>query len=90
MKSIALRVRQRRLEMNYTQKGLAAKADLKLPTYRRFEQTGEISLAALLRVAFVMHALDEFNNLFSAPIYSSIEDVVDNRVNNRKRGSNNG
>ena len=39
---IAARVKTRRLELNLTQEGMAARAGLKFATYRRFEQTGEI------------------------------------------------
>ena len=41
---IAARVKARRLELDLTQEGLAARAGVKFATYRRFEQTGEISL----------------------------------------------
>jgi len=41
---IASRVKARRLELNLTQEGLSTRAGLKFATYRRFEQTGEISL----------------------------------------------
>lgn len=37
---IAARVKTRRLELNLTQEGMAARAGLKFATYRRFEQTG--------------------------------------------------
>ena len=37
MSGIAQRVKQRRLEKGWTQKMLAAKAGLSLPSYRRFE-----------------------------------------------------
>ena len=43
-KQIASRVKARRLELNLTQEGMSAKAGVKFATYRRFEQTGEISL----------------------------------------------
>ena len=46
-KQIAARVKARRLELNLTQEGIATRAGLKFATYRRFEQTGEISLKAL-------------------------------------------
>ena len=47
---IAARVRARRLELNLTQDGFASRAGLKFATYRRFEQTGEISLIGLLQI----------------------------------------
>ncbi len=48
-KQIASRVKARRLELNLTQEGMSAKAGVKFATYRRFEQTGEISLRGLLQ-----------------------------------------
>ena len=40
---IAARVKTRRLELNLTQEGMAARAGLKFATYRRFEQIGRAS-----------------------------------------------
>ena len=46
-RQIAARVRERRLELDLTQEGMAARSGVKFATYRRFEQTGEISLKGL-------------------------------------------
>ena len=72
---IAMRVKARRLELNLTQEGLATRAGLKFSTYRRFEQTGEISLKGLLRVRLALNALSDFNGLFAQKQYRSL-DVV--------------
>ena len=60
---IAARVKTRRLELDLTQEGLAARAGVKFATYRRFEQTGEISLKGLLQVGFALNALTDFDAL---------------------------
>ena len=60
---IAARVKARRLELNLTQGGMAARAGLKFATYRRFEQTGEISLKGLLQIGFALDSLHEFDVL---------------------------
>lgn len=60
---IAARVKACRLELNLTQEGLATRSGVKFATYRRFEQTGEISLRGLLQVGFALNCLDEFNAL---------------------------
>ena len=88
-KALAVRVRSRRLELNLTQEGLALRADVKLPTYRRFEQTGEISLSALLRIAMALDSLADFNNLFSQRKYETIDEILQNSVPKRKRGKKN-
>ncbi|MBR5983525.1 MAG: helix-turn-helix transcriptional regulator [Bacteroidales bacterium] len=88
-KGIASRVKLRRLELNLTQEGLALRADVKLPTYRRFEQTGEISLSALLRIAMALDALGDFNQLFAQRKYESIDEILQNSKTKRKRGKKN-
>ena len=64
MSGIAQRVKQRRLEKGWTQKMLAAKAGLSLPSYRRFESSGEISVRSLVMLAFALDMTDEFETLF--------------------------
>lgn len=83
---IAMRVKSRRLELDLTQKGLAERAGIKFATYRRFEQTGEISLTGLLQIGFALNALSDFDVLFSQKQYQSIEDVLDDSIVTRKRG----
>ena len=75
-KQIATRVKARRLELNLTQEGIAARAGLKFATYRRFEQTGEISLKGLLQIGFALNALSEFDALFVQKQYQSLDDVI--------------
>lgn len=87
---IASRVKARRLDMNLTQEGLALRAGLKAPTYRRFERTGEISLKGLLQVAFALNALQDFDSLFAQQQYQSLDDLLSNQQVNRKRGRKNG
>ncbi len=86
---IAARVKARRLELNLTQEGLASRAGVKFATYRRFEQTGEISLRGLLQVGFALNCLDEFNDLFAHKQYQSLDDVLNEQRVNRKRGKKN-
>lgn len=86
---IAARVRARRLEMNLTQEGLATRAGVKFATYRRFEQTGEISLRGLLQIGFALNALSDFDTLFTQKQYQSLEDVLKESNVTRKRGKKN-
>ena len=85
-KEVAQRVRKRRLELDFTQEKLADKAGLKLPTYRKFEQKGEISFLALLRIAWALDMLEEFDNLFSKRKYKTIEEAIEGNEPKRKRG----
>lgn len=86
---IAARVKARRLELDLTQEGLAARAGLKFATYRRFEQTGEISLRGLLHIGFALNALSEFESLFAQKQYQSLDDVLNEQSVTRKRGKKN-
>lgn len=86
---IAGRVKARRLELNLTQEGLASRAGVKFATYRRFEQTGEISLRGLLQIGFALNSLAEFDSLFAQKQYQSLDDVMNESNTNRKRGKKN-
>jgi DNA-binding XRE family transcriptional regulator len=86
---IAARVKVRRLELNLTQEGLAARAGVKFATYRRFEQTGDISLHGLLQIGFALNTLSEFDSLFAQKQYQSLDDVLNGQSVTRKRGKKN-
>ena len=86
---IAARVKARRLELDLTQEGLAARAGVKFATYRRVEQTGEISLRGLLQVGFALNALSDFDALFAQKQYQSLDDVLNEQSVIRKRGKKN-
>ena len=86
---IAARVKARRLELNLTQEGMATRAGLKFATYRRFEQTGEISLKGLLQIGFALNALSDFDALFAQKQYQSLDDVLNEQNVTRKRGKKN-
>ena len=86
---IASRVKARRLELDLTQEGLATRAGVKFATYRRFEQTGDISLRGLLQIGFALNALSEFDALFAQKKYQSLDDVLNEQNVNRKRGKKN-
>ena len=88
-KQIAARVKARRLELNLTQEGLAARSGMKFATYRRFEQTGEISLRGLLQIGFALNALSDFDALFAHKQYQSLDDVLSEQDLVRKRGRKN-
>lgn len=85
-RQLAARVKKRRLELDLTQEGLSARAGLKFATYRRFEQTGEISLKGLLQVAFALNALSDFDSLFTQKQYQSLDEVLNEQNVIRKRG----
>ena len=85
---LAARVQQTRLGLGWKQSTLAARAGVALPTLRRFEQTGEISLKYLMRICHALGRLDEFENLLRPPPAATVAELeaLENRPR-RKRGS---
>lgn len=88
--TIAQNIRQRRLERNWTQQLLAAKADMPLSTYRRFEKTGQISLHSLVLVAFALGLESDFQDLFTRQSFQSIDELLNaQKTKQRKRAGKN-
>jgi transcriptional regulator with XRE-family HTH domain len=85
-KAVAARVKSRRLELNLTQNGLAARAGVNIETYRKFERTGEISLHNLAKLAIALDVTVDFNTLFAQKQYQSIDELLDVENSKRKRG----
>lgn len=86
---IASHVRDRRINLGLTQDGLAKRADVALPTLRRFEQQGLISLESFLKILSVVGGLDEIIKALEpqATEFSSIDDVLkDDEKPKRKKG----
>ncbi|MDR0799801.1 MAG: helix-turn-helix transcriptional regulator [Dysgonamonadaceae bacterium] len=90
IKDIAGRVKERRLESALTQQELAKRAGIPLPTYRRFERTGEISFRSLVMLGITLGMMEEFLNLFSTKTYSSIDNLLEAGNKKRQRGKRNG
>jgi len=75
-KNIAIRLKQRRIELNLTQKEIASKSGVSYGSVKRFENKHEISLKNLLMIAVVLNATEEFNTLFSKEQYNSIDEII--------------
>jgi transcriptional regulator with XRE-family HTH domain len=86
LSGISSRVKARRLELGYTQQELAGRAGIPLPTYRRFERSGEIALRSLIMLGIALDATGAFADLFAAKSYSSIDELLDPASKKSKRG----
>ena len=77
-KKIAENVRERRLQMDLTQEGLAERSGVPLSTLRKFEQKGNISLESFLKLLFVIGGVEEVINALkpNIPNFKSIDDVL--------------
>ena len=73
-KGIAERFTKRRKEQKLSRKTLSIKSDVSYASIRRFENTGEISLSSLLKLAQAMNYIEDFNGLFISPAISDLRD----------------
>ena len=78
-KRLALKVKNIRKRKKISQKQLAARSNVAYATLRKFEQTGSISLESFIKLSMELGVVDEINNIFSSPIYNSIEEVINER-----------
>ena len=62
-RELAGRFKARRLAMNLTQEGLAARSGVSWSSLKRFEHTGLIALDSLLRLALVLGRLGDFDRV---------------------------
>ena len=63
-KDIAKKAKAKRLSLNMSQKTLSKNSGVSLASLKKFEQTGQISLKSLLKIALILNELEPFDNLF--------------------------
>lgn len=78
-KALAQRLKGIRKRKKITQRQLASRSNVSYASLRRFEQTGLISLESFIKLAMELGVIDEVKNLFTRPVYSSIEEVLNDR-----------
>jgi len=76
---LAEKARAKRKYMKLTQMELAKKSGVSLSSLKRFEQTGEISLSSLLKIAMALDSLNDFEKVFEKPEYTSIEEILNDK-----------
>lgn len=85
--AIAKQLRAKRLEHNLSQQTLSEKSGVSYGSLKKFEQTGQISLEALLKIAVVLNCMDDFNTLFAIKkpeTALSLDELIEDSA--RKRG----
>lgn len=86
-KVIAGKVRAKRLERNLSQQTLSKRSGVSYGSLKKFEQTGQISLESLLKLAIILGCMDHFNTLFEPKSYKemlSLDEMINTPI--RKRG----
>ena len=76
IKRLAERMKGIRKRKKISQKQMAARSNVSYATLRKFEQTGQISLESFVKIAMELGVIGEINSLFTEPVYTSIEEVV--------------
>ncbi len=88
-KQLREQVKAIRLNQGFTQEGLANRAGVSLPTLRKFEQKGLISLESLLKILMALGRLEDMAQALkdNDERFESIDDVLEGRPQKtRKHG----
>lgn len=73
---LAERVRNIRRRRSISQQKLANISGVSYGSIKRFEQTGQISLLSLTRIAMALDIAGELRNLFTEVPYQDIQEVI--------------
>ena len=76
---VASNVQKLRKRKKISQKELAERSGVSLGSIKRFEQTGEISLQSLTKIAIALRAEDELESLFTSANFESIEEILNGK-----------
>jgi len=74
--ALADRIKKLRKRKGLSQEELSAKSGVSYGSIKRFEQTGDISLQSLTKIAIALNADNEIDNLFTEIPFSSIEELM--------------
>ena len=74
--TLADRVRNIRRRRSISQQKLADMSGVSYGSIKRFEQTGQISLLSLTRIAMALDIAGELRNLFTEVPYQDIQEVI--------------
>lgn len=77
---IAQKIVRLRKRKKITQKQLAAISGVSLGSLKRFEQSGEISLQSLTKIAIALDVENELEDLFDNVPFASIEEVINEQT----------
>lgn len=78
--NIAQKIVRLRKRKKTTQKQLAARSGVSLGSLKRFEQSGEISLQSLTKIAIALDVENELEDLFNNVPFASIEEVINEQT----------
>ena len=73
---LAKRIRDTRRKLKISQENLAQKSGVSLGSIKRFETKYEISLQSFVKIAIALDLDKDFDNLFTAKTYNSIDEII--------------
>jgi transcriptional regulator with XRE-family HTH domain len=76
-----------RISSGLTQEGLSLRSGVPLPTLRKFEQTGLISLKSFLKILLVLDVLEAFVTVTKSlpPTFASIDEILQEEKKKQKQ-----
>lgn len=83
---LAKRAKAKRLEKGWTQRELAERTGIALPTLKLFEATGQISLERLLKIASALGSLPSFGAVLTPAPATTLEELKSRVKSQRKYG----
>ncbi len=85
--ALAERMRRIRLAKGWKQTTLADRSGVSMASLRRFESSGRVSLQNLLKLAFALNRIADFDFVFEAPRATSMAELETGEAKPaRKRG----
>ncbi len=81
MQELQSKFKERRRSLGYTQKELATRSGVSLGSLKRFESSGQIALASLLKLALVLECLEDFEGVCPErkKSFESIDEILSER-----------
>lgn len=76
MKQIAQREKDLRKKHRLSRAELSKKSNVSYGSLKRFEETGNISLSSLIKLAIALDSITEFDTLFPKKKPESIEEII--------------
>lgn len=76
MKQIARQEKTVRKKRKLSRASLSQRSNVSYGSLKRFEETGNISLASLIKLAIALGCEEEFSSLFRTNKAESIEDII--------------
>ncbi len=77
---IRIRVIGKRRAAKYSQVELAQRSGVSLGSLKRFEQSGEIALTALIKIAFTLGEQEDCKRWFASKHYQTLVDLLNDPV----------